>query len=284
MLKLIISASLLQATSNAISAIAGAAAIQEKEHPFLIAKEKKSLERQAKMFGMTVEEIIKDRERHAATNPKKSFIEKLPLISNIKAYSDKVFNITRNDKDVTIEVNEDFIKEALELGKTVAVNALVPALDLAAVIAKYAEGVDAYKEKWETKDKEDVVIDSTEIAAEQVPAEIKEKVTGPFESNGWTLVIDENPSTPTPFFTDEEKENYILCVDLLCTRGEEKFSCFPGSGASILENVKEKTVPQLAERQNMPSSLIKAICAYYGVEIPAPKVEETTAVENKSAE
>lgn len=273
MLKLIISASLLQAASNAISAVAGAAAIQEKEHPFLIAKEKKSLERQAKMFGMTVEEIIKDRERHAATNPKKSFIEKLPLISNIKAYSDKVFNITRNDKDVTIEVNEDFIKEALELGKTVAVNALVPTLDLAAVIAKYEEGVDAYKEKWETKDKENVVIDSNEIAAEQVPAEIKEKATGPFESNGWTLVIDKNPSTPTPSFTDEEKENYILCVDLLCTRGEEKFNCSPGTGAHILENLKEKTVPQLAERHSMPSSLIKAICAYYGVEIPTPKEE-----------
>ena len=284
MLKLIISASLLQAASNAISAIAGAAAIQEKEHPFLIAKEKKSLERQAKMFGMTVEEVIKDRERHASTDHKKSFIEKLPLISNIKAYSDKVFNITRNDKDVTIEVNEDFIKEAIELGKTVAVNALVPTLDLAAVIAKYEEGVDAYKEKWETKDKEDVVIDSNEIAAEQVPAEIKEKATGPFESNGWTLVIDKNPSTPTPSFTDEEKENYILCVDLLCTRGEEKFNCFPGTGAHILENLKEKTVPQLAERHSMPSSLIKAICAYYGVEIPTPKVEETAAVENKPAE
>lgn len=284
MLKLIISASLLQAASNAISAVAGAAAIQEKEHPFLIAKEKKSLERQAKMFGMTVEEIIKDRERRAATESEKSFIEKLPLISNIKAYSDKVFNITRNDKEVTIEVNEDFIKEALELGKTVTVNALVPVLDLAAVIAKYAEGVDAYKEKWETKDKEEVVIDSTEIPAEQVPAEVKEKVTGPFESHSWTLVIDENPSTPTPFFTDEQKENYTMCVDLVCTRGEEKFTCSPGTGLRLLANRGDKTVPQLAEHHHMPSSLIKAIFDYYGFDAPAPKVEETTTVENKPAE
>ena len=280
MLKITISASLLKTVSSALMAVSSEAAIQQKEHPFIISQEKKSLERRAKMWEKSVEEIIKEDEEFAAKYPSKSFIEKLPLISNIKAYTDKVFKIDVDaaSKELTVEINEDFIAEAIKIGTNVTVKAMEPALNLAAVFANYGEDVVAYKAKWD-EDKVDSTITSETIPAEKVPEEIRAKVkVGHVETEGWTLAIDQHPSKPKPFFPDEEKEAYISCVDLICTRGEEQFNCYPSDGVGILQS-KDKTVAQLAQYNEMPASLIKAIYAYYGVEL-TPKqlgIEEVQA-------
>ena len=279
MLKITISASLLKTVSSSLMAISSEAAIQQKEHPFIISQEKKSLERRAKMWEKSVEEIIKEDEELKAKYPSKSFIEKLPLISNIKAYTDKVFklDVDAASKELTIEINEDFIAEAIKIGTSVVISAMEPALNLAAVFVNYSEEVDALQAKWNPEE-EPTETTSAEVPASQVPEEIRKKVN----TNDWVLVLDEHPSKAVPFFTDEEKENYIMCEDLLCTRGDQKFNCFPSTVQYILGS-KGKTVEQLAERNKIPASLVRAIYAHYGVEAPAPKEEVKTDNQSQPA-
>ena len=276
MLKLTISSTLLKTLSTSVGHIGTEVAILNKEHPFILAQEKESIEREAKMFKITVEEVIKRRAENEAKEPSKSFIDKLPLISNIKAYSDKVFKIDVDaaNKEVTVQVNEEFVTEAIKIGTKVVINAMEPALNLAAVFANYAKEVDAFKGKWETETPTETV--STEVPAEKVPEEIRNKVEPKVDTSGWTFTLDEHPSKDLPFFTDEAKENYILCKDFICTRGKEVFNCSPSRAQQILNNTT-KTVEKLAETYDMPSSLIRAIFAYYGVEAPAPKEEAKPA-------
>lgn len=268
MLKITISASLLKTVSSSLMAISSEAAIQQKEHPFIISQEKKSLERRAKMWEKSVEEIIKEDEELKAKYPSKSFIEKLPLISNIKAYTDKVFklDVDAASKELTIEINEDFIEEAIKIGTNVVVKAMEPALNLAAVFANYGDDVVAFKTKWD-EDKVDTTTSET-IPAEKVPAEIRAKVeeTKKKEFNGWSFDTDVFPTNPKPLFLDEEKETYKLIYDLSATRGEEKFRCSPNVSRRIIQD-KENTVIELADHHEIPSSLVKALFEYYGVEL-----------------
>ena len=193
MLKLTISSSLLKTLATAVGHIGTEVAILSKEHPFIIAQEKESIEREAKMFKITVEEVLKRRAENEAKEPSKSFIDKLPLISNIKAYSDKVFKIDVDaaSKELTVQVNEEFITEAIKIATKLTINLIEPALNLAAVFENYADEVCTLKDKWNPEETEEEIT-SNDISADKVPAEIRSKVS----QTEWTPALDKSPYDP----------------------------------------------------------------------------------------
>lgn len=223
------------------------------------------------------EEVIKRNEEFEAKYPSKSFIDSLPLISNIKAYSDRVFKIDVDaaSKELTVQVNEEFITEAIKIATKLTINLIEPALNLAAVFENYADEVCDLKDKWNPEETEEEIT-SNDISADKVPAEIRSKVS----QTEWTPALDKSPYDPKPFFTDEDKENYIFVQDLVWSRGDEKFHLTPNDTAYMLGNV-ERTVTELASYNNIPASLVRAVYAHYKVEFTPKQLgqEEVKPVE-----
>lgn len=267
MLKLSISATLLQAASRSLMSITNEVVILQKEHPFLVKKEKESIEREAKMFKMTVEEVIKDRQRLKATS-EKSPLDKLPLISNITNFNSKIVSVIRTEEEVTVTLNEDFVQGAIKIGTDMAVKAAKPLVDFISVLDGYADDVLALKAKWKEDEEDKVEVESKTVPASEVPEKVRAKVeeTKKKEFNGWSFDTDVFPTNPKPLFLDEEKETYKLIYDLSATRGEEKFRCSPNVSRRIIQD-KENTVIELADHHEIPSSLVKALFEYYGVEL-----------------
>lgn len=285
MLKLVISSTTLTNISASIAGFAASVAVVKESHKGLIAIQAEKDIKMAKLFDVTVEQYKLEKEFYQ--KDKSSFLDKLPLLKNIKAYANKAVSVTTENEEVTIQFSTEFIQEGVDLFFTNTKKVLVPIADLITIISQNNKDIKDFGDKWELNKLEEpqVEIVSKEVSAAEVPADIvakvsdEEHVKDSVEVNGWVLSLSDSPLTPQPFFLDADKEDYKLIKDLTATRGDSTFECTPGTTALILGS--ENTIPELAERSKLPSSLIKALYEFYGIEF-SPKqlgteVKEATA-------
>lgn len=286
MLKLVISSTTLTNISASIAGFASAIAVVKESHKGLIAMQVDKDIKMAKLFDVTVEQY--KLQKVSDKKDESSFLDHLPLLKNIKAYANKAVIVTTENDEVTVQFSTEFIQEGADLFFNNMKKVLLPIADIITVLHQNDKDIDAFTAKWELDMKEEpqVEVVSEEISSAKVPTAIAAKVDASapvkdsVEVNGWTLSLSEYPTTPVPFFIDEHKEENKLIKDFTAKRGDESFECSPGTTILILQS-KNSTIPELAERAKLPSSLIKALYEFYGIEL-SPKqlgIEEPTTTE-----
>ena len=257
MLKLTMSATLLNAVASSMATVALNVREVSKTHTGLKAQEEKSLIKTAEVLGIPVEEYRADKAKRALKQAEE-LATKLPFFSNIKEKVTKVATLTKTDDSVVICINEEYLLDCVKAAERVTLKLLKPIADAACIFGDEEENQEAFEAKWFPKEESETVVESKEVSAADVPVEIRTEVA----HHGWKF--ETSDYSPEPFFTDENYENHIIVHFITATKEESSFQVPQSKVKRILGTTK--TLLETAKAEELPVSLVKAIRAFYGQE------------------
>ena len=257
MLKLTMSATLLNAIASSMATVALNVREVSKTHTVLKAQEEKSLIKTAEVLGIPVEQYRADKAKRALKQAEE-LATKLPFFSNIKEKVTKVATLTKTDDEVIISVNEEYLTECVQAAERVTIKLLKPLADIACIFGDEEENQEAFDAKWFPKKESEPVVESKVVPATDVPVEVRSEVA----YHGWKLEASDFSSEP--FFTDENYENHIVVHFITATKEESSVQVPQSKVKRVLGS--NKTLLETAKAEELPVSLVKAIRAFYGQE------------------
>lgn len=270
MLKLTMSANLLNAVASSMATVALNVREISKTHKGLKAQEEKSIIKNAEVLDIPVEQYRADKAKQALKQAEE-FATKLPFFSNIKEKATKVATLTKTDDEVIISINEEYLTECIQAAERVTLKLLKPLADAACIFGDEEEASEAFEAKWFPKDENeedptDPIVEINHVDTNDVSVEIRSSV----EYFNWTIIPSEF-SNPEPFFTDEENENFfsIHYLNGIHKDGRE-ISASQIKVAHVLKSTD--TLLNTARKEALPVSFVKAIRAFYG---QSPLVDAT---------
>lgn len=257
MLKLSISATLLNAIASSMAIITLNVREVSKTHAGLKAQEEKSLIKTAEVLGIPLEQYRDDKAKRALKQAEE-FATKLPFFSNIKEKVTKVATLTKTDDEVIISVNEEYLTECVQAAERVTIKLLKPIADIACIFGDEEENQEAFDAKWFPKEESETIVETKVVPTTDVPVEVRSETT----YHGWKLELSD--FAPEPFFTDENYENHIVVHFITATKEESSIQVSQTKVKRILGSTK--TLLETAKALELPVSLVKAVRAFYGQE------------------
>ena len=277
MLKLSIPATILTAVSTSVATLLTGVITTEKNNLKLNAINKIRDKNMAKVFGIPVEEYVKNKEEKRAKYLS-NLLSNLTL-SEIKPITTKIGSVSVVGETVEIAINDQYIVDCIEASTRVGLRMLKPLSDIAVIVEEESDKTEAMLKTWE-EDKEDVPTTEPKdpepeiemeiqiVDASDVPSEIvskkkkKEQSKDNYIFNGWS--VKTSTLSSKPFYTDEKREQWIDLYYLTFTNKEgNSLSVGQTQGKSILSS--KLSIKDTAEAQELPESLVLAVYEYYGV-------------------
>lgn len=259
MLKLSISASILNAISTSILTISHNAKLTEETNPKLKAVIQEEAQSIANVLDISVDEYLKTKEEKQVskltTLLKHYNLNTMPLINN------KIITTNKTDDTLEISINDEYIIDCIELATKASVRMLKPLADLYVIAFDNEKDSKAVEAKWRSKQE---TVTSKIIDPSEVPTDIltkKDTIAETKTINGWTITPS-NLVTPV-IVMEEDGENYTTLYFLECTNGERNLDVT----ARKVETIVKLTGDYTKEVSNiaLPFSLITAIRQYYGI-------------------
>ena len=182
----------------------------------------------------------------------------IPLFHKIENVVSKAVTVTRGESEVTIDVNDQFINDYVNLTFN-AYEALVsPLMQCALVLKEHMNAVSEFQKKWQ----EDVV----EVPADLFNTNVDATPSDDTESKelfGWSLT---NPNKDVSFsfrvVNPDTLDDVTVVHDLKAVRHGQELMVSAISIQTICES--KASLQETARRCGYPITLIKAIREYFG--------------------
>ena len=259
MLKLSISASILNAISTSILTISHNAKLTEDTNPKLKAVLQEEAQRMANILDISVDEYLKNKEEKQVS--KLTTLLKHYNLSTIPLINNKIITTNKTNDTLEISINDEYIIDCIELATKASVRMLKPLADLYVIAFDNEKDSKAVEAKWRSKQE---TVTSKLIDSSEVPTDIltkKDTIAETKTINGWTITPS-NLVTPV-IVMEEDGENYTTLHFLECTNGERNLDVTTRKVETIVKLTGDytKEVSNIA----LPFSLITAIRQYYGI-------------------
>lgn len=270
MLKLSISASILNAISTSILTISHNAKLTEDTNPKLKAVIQEEAQRMANILDISVDEYLKNKEEKQVS--KLTTLLKHYNLSTIPLINNKIITTNKTNDTLEISINDEYIIDCIELATKASVRMLKPLADLYVIAFDNEKDSKAVEAKWRSKQE---TVTSKLIDSSEVPTDILTKkdtivestlekvleVAGSKKINDWEL-IPKHTISETIMNTDGEtftKVNYLTAISkegvkLNITTVKVK-ACIKLTNINV----------DIADDLGLPISLINAIRIYYNV-------------------
>ena len=244
-MKITISATLVTALSATAANLALHIQGLRDSHPYLKTETEKTTKNYMERHKVSLEEAEK---RTTFRFPSES------LFSAIKAKTIKLGSIVKTDDGLEIEIKDDFIIEYTNLGNNLFIKMLKPVADLMGIVDDYQIHVDQFNQRWDEE-----VIDLTHTKLPSAPTHLK--INDPVvEASSWTL--KESGTTASPYFLDEENENFIDIYFGYWVNGiGQELKIAPNTTKGILTS--KRSLRETAQTSDLPASLINTIRQHY---------------------
>ena len=182
----------------------------------------------------------------------------IPLFHKIENVVSKAVTVTRGESEVTIDVNDQFINDYVNLTFN-AYEALVsPLMQCALVLKEHTNAVSEFQKKWQ----EDVVEVPADLFNTNVDATPSDE-TKSKELFGWLLT---NPNKDVSFsfrvVNPDTLDDVTVVHDLKAVRHGQELMVSAISIQTICES--KASLQETARRCGYPITLIKAIREYFG--------------------
>ena len=185
----------------------------------------------------------------------------IPLFHKIENVVSKAVTVTRGESEVTIDVNDQFINDYVNLTFN-AYEALVsPLMQCALVLKEHMNAVSEFQKKWQ----DDVV----EIPADVFNTNVDATPSDDMESNeskelfGWSLT---NPNKDVSFsfrvVNPDTLDDVTVVHDLKAVRHGQELMVSAFNVQTICES--KTSLQETARRCGYPITLIKAVREYFG--------------------
>ena len=190
-----------------------------------------------------------------------NFLSDIPLFHKIENVVSKAVTVTRGESEVTIDVNDQFVNDYVNLIFN-AYEALVsPLMQCALVLKEHMNAVSEFQKKWQ----DDVV----EVPADLFNTNVDATPSGDTESAGskelfgWSLT---NPNKDVSFsfrvVNPDTLDDVTVVHDLKAVRHGQELMVSAFNVQTICES--KTSLQETARRCGYPITLIKAIREYFG--------------------
>ncbi len=185
----------------------------------------------------------------------------IPLFHKIENVVSKAVTVTRGESEVTIDVNDQFINDYVNLTFN-AYEALVsPLMQCALVLKEHMNAVSEFQKKWQE--------DAVEIPADLFNTDVgvnssdETESAGSKELFGWSLT-DPNKAVSFSFrvVNPDTLDDVTVVHDLKAVRHGQELMVSAISIQTICES--KASLQETARRCGYPITLIKAIREYFG--------------------
>ena len=185
----------------------------------------------------------------------------IPLFHKIENVVSKAVTVTRSDSEVTIDVNDQFVNDYVNLTFN-AYEALVsPLMQCALVLKEHMNAVSEFQKKWQ-EDAVEVPADLFNTNVGATPSDDTESA-GSKELFGWSLT---NPNKDVSFsfrvVNPDTLDDVTVVHDLKAVRYGQELMVSAISIQTICES--KASLQETARRCGYPITLIKAIREYFG--------------------
>ena len=190
-----------------------------------------------------------------------NFLSDIPLFHKIENVVSKAVTVTRGESEVTIDINDKFVNDYINLTFN-AYEALVsPLMQCALVLKEHKGAVSEFEKKWQ-EDVVEIPADLFNTNADTTPSD----ETGSNESKelfGWLLT---NPNKDVSFsfrvVNPDTLDDVTVVHDLKAVRHGQELIVSAISIQTICES--KTSLQETARRCGYPITLIKAIREYFG--------------------
>ena len=187
-----------------------------------------------------------------------NFLSDIPLFHKIENVVSKAVTVTRGESEVTIDVNDQFINDYVNLTFN-AYEALVsPLMQCALVLKEHTNAVSEFQKKWQ----DDVV----EIPADVFNTNVDATPSDDTESKelfGWSLT---NPNKDVSFsfrvVNPDTLDDVTVVHDLKAVRHGQELMVSAFNVQTVCES--KTSLQETARRCGYPVTLIKAVREYFG--------------------
>ena len=208
-------------------------------------------------FAVEFESATGEKVNSNGTNP----LSDIPLFHKIENVVSKAVTVTRGESEVTIDVNDQFVNDYVNLTFN-AYEALVsPLMQCALVLKEHMNAVSEFQKKWQ-EDVVEVPADLFNTNVDATPSDDTESA-GSKELFGWSLT---NPNKDVSFsfrvVNPDTLDDVTVVHDLKAVRHGQELMVSAISIQTICES--KASLQETARRCGYPITLIKAIREYFG--------------------
>lgn len=182
----------------------------------------------------------------------------IPLFHKIENVVSKAVTVTRGESEVTIDVNDQFINDYVNLTFNAYEALVLPLMQCALVLKEHTNAVSEFQKKWQ----DDVV----EVPADLFNTNVDATPSDDTESKelfGWSLT---NPNKDVSFsfrvVNPDTLDDVTVVHDLKAVRLGQELMVSAISIQTICES--KASLQETARRCGYPITLIKAIREYFG--------------------
>lgn len=205
-------------------------------------------------FAVEFESATGEKINSNGTNP----LSDIPLFHKIENVVSKAVTVTRGESEVTIDVNDQFINDYVNLTFNVYEALVSPLMQCALVLKEHTNAVSEFQKKWQ----DDVVEVPADLFNTNVDATPSDD-TGSKELFGWSLT---NPNKDVSFsfraVNPDTLDDVTVVHDLKAVRHGQELMVAAISIQTICES--KASLQETARRCGYPITLIKAIREYFG--------------------
>ena len=190
-----------------------------------------------------------------------NFLSDIPLFHKIENVVSKAVTVTRGESEVTIDVNDQFINDYVNLTFN-AYEALVsPLMQCALVLKEHTNAISEFQKKWQE--------DAVEIPADLFNTDVgvnssdDTESAGSKELFGW-LLTDPNKDVSFSFrvVNPDTLDDVTVVHDLKAVRHGQELMVSAFNVQTICES--KTSLQETARRCGYPITLIKAVREYFG--------------------
>ena len=190
-----------------------------------------------------------------------NFLSDIPLFHKIENVVSKAVTVTRGESEVTIDVNDQFINDYINLTFN-AYEALVsPLMQCALVLKEHMNAVSEFQKKWQD-DVVEVPADLFNTNVDATPSDDTESAESK-ELFGWSLT---NPNKDVSFsfrvVNPDTLDDVTVVHDLKAVRHGQELMVSAFNVQTVCES--KTSLQETARRCGYPITLIKAIREYFG--------------------
>ena len=208
-------------------------------------------------FAVEFESATGEKVNSNGTNP----LSDIPLFHKIENVVSKAVTVTRGESEVTIDVNDQFINDYVNLTFN-AYEALVsPLMQCALVLKEHMNAVSEFQKKWQ----EDVV----EVPADLFNTNEGTNSSDDTESNeskelfGWSLTnLNKDVSFSFRVVNPDTLDDVTVVHDLKAVRHGQELMVSAFNVQTVCES--KTSLQETARRCGYPITLIKAVREYFG--------------------
>lgn len=198
--------------------------------------------------------------------PMDDLLSGLPFFKNIKAEATKIFTVTKGDEEVTIEVNDDYIKGSIDLACNLYERLAAPVTETIRQIKNWESESKAFEKQWS---------EDSQTAGEKVIGIIleveRQKTAKKTKFEDVSVTITENDNR-TIYVGDLDKQ--IVVQSLTLVREGEDLP-YQLNRHSVISICQDQIDPEYydAGKYEYPISVLNAVRGFYGLPLFLTKEE-----------